>query len=222
MMLKKILIFLGAPGSGKGTQAARLAQKLEIPHISTGDLFRENIKNQTQLGRKAGEYMDKGNLVPDSLVLDMLFDRVGRPDCEKGFILDGFPRRITQADAFQERLQPGEEVLALNLQVSDQEIVKRLTGRLTCRSCGSVFHKEFNPPKLEGVCDICGGELYQRPDDSEEVVQQRLTVYQEETQPLIDYYEKQNAMITIEGQRPQDEVFDQLVSVVREADRLST
>jgi len=221
-MLKKIFIFLGAPGSGKGTQAARLAQKLEIPHISTGDLFRENIKNQTQLGREAGEYMDKGHLVPDSLVLDMLFDRVSRPDCGKGYILDGFPRRITQADAFQERLQPGEEVLALNLQVSDQEIIKRLTGRFTCRSCGAVFHKEFNPSKLEGVCDICGGELYQRPDDSEEVVQQRLTVYQEETQPLIEYYEKQNALITIDGQRPQNEVFDQLVSVVREADRLST
>jgi len=223
VMLKKILIFLGAPGSGKGTQAAKLAQRLSVPHISTGDLFRENIKEQTQLGRKAQEYMDKGNLVPDGLVLDMLFDRVGRPDCERGYILDGFPRRITQADAFQERLQPGEEMLALNLKVSDEEIIKRLTGRLTCRSCGAVFHRDYNPPELEGVCDSCGGELYQRPDDSQEVVQQRLAVYKEETKPLIEYYQNEGALVTIEGERPQDEVFDQLVSAVEEADRrLST
>jgi len=222
MNVKRILIFLGAPGSGKGTQATRLARELEIPHISTGDLFRENIKNQTELGAKAQAFMDKGNLVPDALVLDMLFDRVSRPDCERGYILDGFPRRITQADAFQERLQSHEEILALNLEVSDEEIVQRLTGRLTCRSCGNVFHKIYTPPKLDGACDQCSGELYQRTDDSEEVVRQRLRVYHEETKPLIEYYAKQDVLITIAGDQEPGEVFTQLVSVVKEADRLST
>ena len=201
---------MGAPGSGKGTQATRLAAELNIPYISTGDLFRENIKNQTELGVKAQAFMDKGNLVPDDLVLDMLFDRVSRPDCAKGYILDGFPRRLSQADAFQERLQPQESVLALNLQVPDDEIVTRLTGRLTCRSCGSIFHKVYNPPKGEGVCDKCGGELYQRPDDSEEIVRQRLLVYNEETQPLIDYYERLGVLVNLDGAQAPDAVYSQV------------
>jgi len=222
MSSKKILILLGAPGSGKGTQAARLARELEIPHISTGDLFRENIKDQTELGIKAQAFMNKGNLVPDELVLDMLFDRVSRADCRKGYILDGFPRRISQADAFEQRLQPKEEVLALNLLVPDEKIVQRLTGRLTCLSCGSVFHEVYKPPQVNGVCDQCGGELYERPDDSEEVVRQRLVVYQEETQPLIDYYKKLGVLVSIDGVKAPELVFAQLVSVVKEADRLST
>ncbi|NGX58751.1 MAG: adenylate kinase [Chlamydiae bacterium] len=211
---KKILIFLGPPGSGKGTQATRLAKELGIPHISTGDLFRKNMKNGTELGKKVQSIMDSGNLVPDELVLDMLFDRVAAPDCKRGYILDGFPRRLTQADALRDSLQAGEQVLALNLEVPDEEIVARITGRLTCRGCGSVFHKNNNPPKVDGVCDRCGGELVQRSDDTEEVVRNRLLVYKDQTQPLIEYYEKQGVLVNVDGDQAPDAVFAALVSVV--------
>lgn len=204
---KKILIFLGPPGSGKGTQASRLSKYLEIPHISTGDLFRENIKNETDLGKKVKAIIDSGRLVPDELVLDMLFDRVGHADCAGGYILDGFPRRVSQAEALQKRLSADEEILALNLQVPDDVIVERLTGRLTCSSCGSVFHKKYNPPKQQGICDRCGGELIQRTDDTEAVVRERLRVYQEETQPLIEFYEIQNLLVNINGDQSPDTVF---------------
>lgn len=218
---KTILIFLGAPGSGKGTQASRLADLLGTPHISTGDLFRDNIKNETELGAKAKAFMDEGKLVPDDLVLDMLFDRVAKSDCRDGYILDGFPRRLTQANAFQDRLTPEERIIAVNLKVSNEELVRRLTGRLTCRSCGKVFHIENNPPQIEGVCDACGGELYQRPDDSKEVVKERLEIYLDETEPVVNYYSQQGVLSTVDGSLPPDEVTQELVSIVKEAERFS-
>ncbi len=218
---KTILIFLGAPGSGKGTQASRLADLLGTPHISTGDLFRDNIKNETELGAKAKAFMDEGKLVPDDLVLDMLFDRVAKSDCKEGYILDGFPRRLTQANAFQDRLTPEERIIAVNLKVSNEELVRRLTGRLTCRSCGKVFHKENTPPQIEGSCDACGGELYQRPDDSTEVVKERLDVYLDETEPVVNYYCRQGVLSTVDGSLPADEVTQEVVSLVKEAERLS-
>ncbi len=210
---KKILIFLGPPGSGKGTQAKRLSKDLSLPHISTGDLLRENIKNGTKLGKKARGFIEKGQLVPDDLVVDMLFDRISREDCKKGYILDGYPRRVSQADVLRERLSENDEVLALNLDVPDEVIVERITGRLTCRNCGIVYHKIYNPPMNPERCDKCGGELYQRPDDDEKVVRKRLATYKEETKPLINYYAEKNNLITIDGNQAPDKVMSDIQSV---------
>jgi len=183
----KVVILLGPPGSGKGTQAIRLTKELGIPHISTGDLFRENISKNTELGKRAKTYMDAGKLVPDEVVLDMLFDRVSRPDCAKGYLLDGFPRTLPQAEALAKHLKDGTDLVVLELEVPDEMIVKRVAGRLTCESCGTIYNRYFSPPSIEGVCDKCQGKLVQRSDDNEEVVKERLRVYHSQTSPLIDY-----------------------------------
>jgi adenylate kinase len=206
----KVVILLGPPGSGKGTQAVRLTKELKIPHISTGDLFRENISQNTELGKRAKSYMDAGKLVPDEVVLDMLFDRVSKPDSANGYLLDGFPRTLPQAEALDKHLASNTHLIVLDLEVPDEMIVKRAEGRLTCKGCGAVYNRYFNPPAKEGVCDKCGGELVQRPDDKAEVVQERLRVYHTQTQPLVDYYAKKGVLKRIDGTKSPDEVFNSL------------
>ncbi len=210
----QVIILMGAPGAGKGTQAARLSAHASLAHISTGDLFRENLKQETALGKKVKGYMESGNLVPDELVLDMLFDRVSRKDCAAGYILDGFPRTVPQAEALGERLGDSVELLALNLEVPDDLIVERASGRLLCRGCSHIHHAKFSPPKAEGVCDNCGGELYQRKDDAADVVGQRLAVYHEQTAPVEKFYGAQGVLKSINGVRSPDEVFTELISHV--------
>lgn len=210
-----VVVLLGPPGSGKGTQAAKLCQKLGITHISTGDIFRENIKNKTTLGLKANEYISKGNLVPDGITLDMLFDRVAKPDCKNGYLLDGFPRTVTQAAALDKRLPPQAKVVVVNLVVNDTVILKRATGRLLCRSCENIQHREFSPPKKPGVCDKCGGELYQRADDTEAVVRQRLEVYHQQTEPVIAYYQDKEMLKEVNGDQSPDSVFEELYSEIK-------
>ena len=210
------LIMLGAPGAGKGTQAARVAAELKVPHISTGDIFRSNIKNGTELGKKAKAYMDAGNLVPDELTCDLVADRIAQEDCKNGFILDGFPRTIPQAEALDKVLtSKGEKVdYAVNIDVPDSAIVARMSGRRACVSCGATYHIEFNPPKQEGICDVCGAKLILREDDKPETVQNRLSVYHEQTQPLIDYYDKQGALVTVDGTLPMDDVFAAILAKI--------
>lgn len=214
-MKKKIVILLGPPGSGKGTQAGRLAKGMGLPHISTGDLFRENMREKTPLGLKAQKFIDEGKLVPDQLVLEMLNERVARGDCKLGYILDGFPRTIPQAEALDIKLDDDDEVHVLNLQVKDSVIVERITGRLICKNCGHIMHRTYNPPRKEGLCDNCGGELYQRSDDTEEVVKTRLDAYKTQTEPLIAYYEGKGLLKNIEGENKPDEVFSQLFDALR-------
>ncbi|MEU8852323.1 adenylate kinase [Streptomyces sp. NPDC048384] len=194
------IVLVGPPGAGKGTQAAFLAKNLSIPHISTGDLFRANISQQTELGKLAKSYMDAGNLVPDEVTIGMAKDRMEKPDAEGGFLLDGFPRNVSQAEALDEMLQSEGMKLdaVLDLEVPEEEVVKRIAGRRVCRKDSShVFHVTYSPPKKEGVCDVCGGELYQRDDDSEETVRKRLEVYHTQTEPIIDYYKTQGLVVTI-------------------------
>ncbi len=203
------LIMLGAPGAGKGTQAARIAEELKIPHISTGDIFRANIKNGTELGKKAKSYMDAGKLVPDELVCDLVADRIAKDDCKEGFILDGFPRTIPQAEALDkavEALGTGID-FAVNIDVPDESIVRRMGGRRACVGCGATYHIKYNPPKTENICDVCGKELILRDDDKPETVQTRLNVYHEQTQPLIDYYTKKGIIATVDGTQSMDDVF---------------
>ena len=204
-----VIIFLGPPGSGKGTQAVRLAKETGLPHISTGDLFRENMSQNTELGQKAKGYINAGKLVPDELTLEIFYDRVKRPDAAKGYILDGFPRTIPQAEALDKYLK-GKNLKVFNLDVPDSVIMQRITGRLSCQKCGNIQHKDFSPPKVSGVCDKCGGQLTQRKDDSPETVVERLKVYHAQTAPLIDYYKKQGKLITIDAQKSPDEVFKAL------------
>ena len=184
------IIMLGAPGAGKGTQAKMIAEKCGIPHISTGDIFRANIKNGTELGAKAKEYMDKGLLVPDELVCDLVVDRIQQADCEKGYILDGFPRTIPQAEALENALNAIEQKLdyAIDIDVPDENIINRMSGRRACVGCGATYHVLFNPTKVEGKCDVCGESLILRDDDKPETVKKRLDVYHTQTQPLIDFY----------------------------------
>lgn len=212
------LIMLGAPGAGKGTQAVRLKEKYSIPHISTGDIFRANIKNGTELGNKAKAYMDKGELVPDELVCDLVVSRLQESDCEKGFILDGFPRTLGQADSLDKALNDfGKKIdYAIDIEVPDSDIVKRMSGRRLCESCGTGYSIYINPPKVEGVCDKCGGKVIQRDDDKEETVLNRLDVYHAQTQPLIDYYKKKGCLKEIDGTKMPDEIFDIIVKVVEE------
>jgi adenylate kinase len=194
------IVLVGPPGAGKGTQAAFLAKNLSIPHISTGDLFRANISQQTELGKLAKSYMDAGNLVPDEVTIGMAKDRMEKPDAEHGFLLDGFPRNVSQAEALDEMLQSESMKLdaVLDLEVPEEEVVKRIAGRRICRKDSShVFHVTYSPPKQESVCDACGGELYQRDDDSEETVRKRLEVYHTQTEPIIDYYKAQGLVVTI-------------------------
>ena len=194
------IVLVGPPGAGKGTQAAFLANNLSIPHISTGDLFRANISQQTDLGKLAKSYMDAGNLVPDEVTIGMAKDRMEQPDAEHGFLLDGFPRNVSQAEALDEMLSAAGMKLdaVLDLEVPEDEVVKRIAGRRVCRKDSShVFHVTYSPPRQEGVCDVCGGELYQRDDDSEETVRKRLEVYHTQTEPIIDYYKAQGLVVTI-------------------------
>ncbi|MEV4869410.1 adenylate kinase [Streptomyces syringium] len=194
------IVLVGPPGAGKGTQAAYLAKNLAIPHISTGDLFRANISQGTPLGQKAQEYMRAGQLVPDEVTIGMAKDRMQQPDAADGFLLDGFPRNLAQAEALDGILKTDELKLdaVLDLEVPEDEVVKRIAGRRMCRKDSShIFHAIYNPPKTEGVCDTCGGELYQREDDSEETVRKRLEVYHSETEPIIDYYKAQGLVVTI-------------------------
>ncbi len=210
------IIMLGAPGAGKGTQAQMIADKYNIPHISTGDIFRANIKNGTELGKKAKEYMDKGLLVPDELTVQLLLDRVANDDCKNGYVLDGFPRTIPQADVLDSELTKlGDKVdFAVNVDVPDENIVRRMSGRRACLKCGATYHVEHIPPKVEGICDKCGSELVLREDDKPETVQNRLTVYHEQTQPLIDYYDKKNILKTVDGTKDMQEVFNDIVNIL--------
>lgn len=215
-MLRTIL--LGPPGAGKGTQAVRIVEKYGIPHISTGDIFRDNIKRQTELGKKAQEYMNKGELVPDDLVIEIATDRLLRDDCKKGFLLDGFPRTVYQAEKLDEFMQAHDGKIdhVINLEVEDDLLIFRLTGRRVCKQCGASFHVVNIPPKVEGICDRCGGELVQRADDTEETVKNRITVYKEQTMPLIDYYTKANNITTLDGGAPLDQCFAEIVEVLGE------
>ena len=210
------IIMLGAPGAGKGTQAKKIADLCKIPHISTGDIFRANIKQGTELGKKAKSYMDAGELVPDELVCDLVVDRIQQDDCTKGYILDGFPRTIPQAEALTSALNAIEQKMeyALNFDVPDENIIHRMAGRRSCVGCGATYHVEFNPPKVEGVCDICGEKLVLRDDDKPETVTNRLNVYHEQTQPLIDYYEKQGIVYTMDGTQSMDKVFEDIRKIL--------
>ncbi len=203
------IIMLGAPGAGKGTQAKKIAAKYGIPHISTGDIFRANIKNGTELGKKAKTYMDQGLLVPDELVVDLVVDRVNQDDCANGYVLDGFPRTIPQAEALTEALEKmGQKVdFAIDVNVPDENIVRRMGGRRACVTCGATYHMVYAPTKKEGICDTCGGELILRDDDKPETVQKRLNVYHDQTQPLIDYYTNQGILRTVDGTVDIDDVF---------------
>lgn len=210
------IIMLGAPGAGKGTQAKKIAEKYGIPHISTGDIFRANIKNGTELGKKAKTYMDKGELVPDELVVDLVVDRVAQDDAKKGYVLDGFPRTIPQAEALDAALAKiGEKMdYAINVEVPDENIVNRMGGRRACVGCGATYHIKYNPTKTEGVCDACGEKLILRDDDKPETVQNRLTVYHEQTQPLIDYYAKQGIMKEVDGTQDMEDVFTAIADIL--------
>lgn len=206
------IIMLGAPGAGKGTQAKMIAHKYSIPHISTGDIFRANIKEGTELGRRAKEYMDQGLLVPDELTVDLVVDRLQKEDCANGFILDGFPRTISQAEALKNANQTLD--FAIDVDVPDESIVSRMAGRRACVGCGATYHIKYNAPKTEGVCDVCGKELILRDDDKAETVQKRLKVYHDQTQPLIDYYKEVGILRTVDGTQNMDDVFAAIVTIL--------
>ena len=210
------IIMLGAPGAGKGTQAKMIAEKYNIPHISTGDIFRANIKNGTELGKKAKEFIDKGQLVPDELTVQLLLDRVANEDCKNGYVLDGFPRTIPQADVLDSELTKLDDKVdfAINVDVPDENIVRRMSGRRACLKCGATYHIEHIPPKKDGICDKCGSELVQRDDDKPETVQNRLSVYHEQTQPLIEYYDKKKILKTVDGTKDMQEVFSNIVGIL--------
>ena len=210
------IIMLGAPGAGKGTQAKQIADKYQIPHISTGDIFRANIKNGTELGKKAKQYMDQGALVPDELTCDLVMDRIQQDDCKNGFVLDGFPRTIPQAEALDAALGKINEKMdyAIDVDVPDENIVNRMSGRRACLNCGATYHLVSIPPKVEGICDRCGSEIVLREDDKPETVQKRLKVYHEQTQPLIDYYKNQGILKSVDGTQPMDEVFKAIVTIL--------
>lgn len=210
------IIMLGAPGAGKGTQAKKIAEKYDIPHISTGDIFRANIKNGTELGTKAKAYMDQGLLVPDELVVDLVVDRVSQEDCSKGYVLDGFPRTIPQAEALDQALKAiGQKMdYAINIEVPDENIVRRMSGRRACINCGATYHIFNVPSKTEGICDVCGGELILRDDDKPETVLKRLSVYHDQTQPLIQYYTTADILVEVDGTISTEDVFRAIVETV--------
>ena len=212
------IIMLGAPGAGKGTQADKICAKYNIPHISTGDIFRANIKNNTELGQKAKSYMDKGELVPDELTCDLVMDRIKQDDCKKGFVLDGFPRTIPQAEALDAALAAINDKVdyAINVEVPDENIINRMSGRRACVACGATYHIVHIPTKVEGVCDKCGAELILRDDDKPETVKNRLNVYHEQTQPLIDYYTAKNVLHEVDGTKAMEDVFSSIVSILGE------
>lgn len=204
------LVLLGPPGAGKGTQASAIVEKYNIPHISTGDIFRANIKEGTELGQEAKAYMDKGLLVPDDLVVSIVKDRLLKDDCEKGFLLDGFPRTAGQAEALDSELEKMGINLdrVVNIKADAEILIERAVGRRICRECGATYHVKYNPPKVNGICDKEGGELYQRDDDNEETVSTRINVYMEQTEPLIDYYRNQSLLLDVDGTRPIKDVFE--------------
>ena len=210
------IIMLGAPGAGKGTQADKIAQKYSIPHISTGDIFRKNIKEGTALGKEAKQYMDEGKLVPDELTVRILLDRVASDDCSRGYILDGFPRTIPQAEALEKKLGELDDDIdfAINVDVPDENIVNRMSGRRACPKCGATYHIKHIPPKKEGICDECGAELIIRDDDKPETVQNRLKVYHEQTQPLIEYYDKKKILRTVDGTKDAEDVFRAIADIL--------
>ena len=213
---KMKIIMLGAPGAGKGTQAKMIADKYQVPHVSTGDIFRANIKNGTELGMEAKKYMDQGQLVPDELTVKILLDRVAQPDCEKGYVLDGFPRTIPQAEVLDKALAELNESIdyAINVDVPDENIVRRMSGRRACLSCGATYHIEHIPPKQEGICDTCGQELVLREDDKPETVLNRLEVYHKQTQPLIDFYTEKGVLRTVDGTVDMQDVFGAIVAIL--------
>ena len=212
------IIMLGAPGAGKGTQAKMIADKYGVPHVSTGDIFRANIKNGTELGMEAKKYMDQGLLVPDELTVKLLLDRVSQPDCKNGYVLDGFPRTIPQAEVLDKALaELGESIdYAIDVDVPDENIVKRMSGRRACVSCGATYHVVHVPPKKEGICDRCGSELILRDDDKPETVKNRLDVYHKQTQPLIDFYTKKGVLKTVDGTVDMQDVFKAIVAILGE------
>lgn len=214
--MAKFFILIGPPGAGKGTQAKIIAEKYGLMHISSGDLFRENLKNQTELGKQAQSYMTRGELVPDSLTIGMVRERISRPDCQKGALLDGFPRTPAQADALDEMLKEFNSKVELVplIDVPANVLVERLSGRWTCRAQGHVFHQKFNPPQKPGVCDFDGSELYQREDDQESTVVNRINVYTEQTAPLIEFYTKKNLLVKIDGTKPIEQVTEDLLSAI--------
>ena len=212
------IIMLGAPGAGKGTQAKMIADKYHVPHISTGDIFRMNIKNGTELGTEAKQYMDQGLLVPDELTVKILLDRVAQADCEKGYVLDGFPRTIPQAEALDAALKAiGESVdYAINVEVPDENIINRMSGRRACIGCGATYHIKYNQTKVEGICDTCGETLVLRDDDKPETVKNRLSVYHDQTQPLIDFYTKKGVLAEVDGMKDMNDVFNAIVKILGE------
>ena len=210
------IIMLGAPGAGKGTQAKMIAEKYQVPHVSTGDIFRANIKNGTELGMEAKKYMDQGQLVPDELTVKILLDRVAQPDCKNGYVLDGFPRTIPQAEVLDKALAELNESIdyAINVDVPDENIVKRMSGRRACLGCGATYHIAHIPPKTEGICDSCGQELVLRDDDKPETVLNRLNVYHKQTQPLIDFYTEKGVLKTVDGTVDMKDVFAAIVAIL--------
>lgn len=212
------LVLLGPPGAGKGTQASALIEKYSIPHISTGDILRSNIKTGTELGKKAKEYMDKGLLVPDELVVSIVKNRLLEDDCKEGFLLDGFPRTLNQGNALdKELIEMGLKLdKVVNIDVKSEVLIKRVTGRRVCKNCGATYHIEFNLPKKEGICDICEGELLQRVDDKKETVEKRIEVYHEQTEPLIDYYTEKGLILNIDGTKSINGIFEEIIKDLEE------
>jgi adenylate kinase len=210
------IVLLGSPGSGKGTQASRIEKRYDIPHISTGDIFRDNISRNTAIGAEAKKYIDKGLLVPDELTLTIIENRFLEDDCKEGFLLDGFPRTLVQAEALDKELEKIEKELnaVVNLEVSDKTITERMTNRRVCKKCGESYNLCFYRPVLDGICDKCGGELYTRDDDKLETVQNRLNVYKNQTFPLIDYYKKKGILISVNGDEPVDKVYDSIITAL--------
>lgn len=206
------LVFLGPPGIGKGTYASAISKMYGIPHISTGDIFREEIKRGTELGRRIKEYVERGELVPDEIVIEVVRERLSREDCKKGFILDGFPRTLRQAQALDEMATLD---LALNFVAPDEVIIERLSGRRICRRCGAIYHVKFMPPKVEGVCDICGGELYQREDDKPEVIKRRLELYRRQFKPILDFYRAKGILVDVDASEQADVVIPRIVEVLK-------
>ena len=212
------IVMLGAPGAGKGTQAKKIAEKYKIPHISTGDIFRANIKNETELGKKAKSYMDQGMLVPDELTISLVMDRFQEPDAENGYVLDGFPRTIPQAESLDAALKKsGSQIdFAVNVDVPDESIIQRMSGRRACVKCGATYHLQYAAPKKDGICDSCGESLILRDDDKPETVEKRLKVYHEQTQPLIDYYAQKNVLKEVDGTQGLEDVFRQIQEILGE------